>query len=440
MKRLWILLLLICTSCTNAPKISSFFHTENTLNAPITPTQQTTTVSMLLPLSGKQEQTGIDMQNAALIALQKNQDAPIKMLFFDTKGTPEGAKEAYRWAEAQNSNMILGPVFASELAALPTLSSRVLSYTSDSTLLNNNHTSFAVLISDQIEQMVRYACENGQFRLAAIGPENKVGQIVMNTLDSTIKKCPGMTLTKYALYSEKEENMTPSVLKILPKMVDIKKKDLTPEEEEILATPIQERVDFDSLFVFEEGVRLSQLMAILAFYDVTPKVFPIYTLTSVKSIKDPMLNNMLFMDLSTNSSSYFTRQYMQIFGNQPSRLAELAYDSVNWVAELSPHGIVNLSDLQNMDSYRGVNGLIRLNADGTNNRAMRLVQKKGRNAIEIQPAAEEFDLPMNPKEIEVTPTSELTDLTLKSPEVSVESLDQFESTTPSTLPEQWPED
>ncbi len=334
----------------------------------------------------------------------------------------------------------MGPVFSSELAALPTLGSSVLSYTSDSTLLNNKRASFAVLISDQIQQMVNYACENGQLRLAAIGPESKVGQIVMNALDESIKECPGMSLTKYALYGEKEENMTPSVLKILPKMVDIKKKDLTTEEEEILATPLQERVAFDSLFVFEEGIRLSQLMAILAFYDVTPKAFPIYTLASVKSLKDPMLNDVLFTDLSTISSNYFTRQYMQIFGQKPSRLAELAYDSVDWIVRQADEGKVHLSDLQELDYFDGVHGLVRLNADGTNNRAMRLVQKKGRNSVEIQPAPKSFSTPKKQSRWAVMPTSESTDLTLMSPESLDESPALTESTTPSASPEQWPED
>lgn len=440
MKRLCILLLLICSACTNTPKISSFFHEKSMLDIPTEPTTSVSTVSMLLPLTGKQEEIGKSMQNAALIALQKNSTAPIKLLFFDTQGTSDGAKEAYRWAEAQNSDIILGPVFSQELAALPTAGTGILSYTSDSTLLNSNRSSFAVLIADQIQQMVQYACNSGQHKIAAIGPENKVGQIVMNAMDEAIKECPGMTLTKYALYGEKEENMTPSVLKILPKMIDIKKKNLTKEEEEILATPIQERVDFDSLFVFEEGIRLSQLMAILAFYDVTPKVFPIYTLASVKSLKDPSFNNMLFMDLSTDSSTYFAHQYMQIFGQQPSRLAELSYDSVNWIAKKAENGTVNLSDLQQEESYQGNNGLIRLNEDGTNNRAMRLVQKKGRNVIEIQPTPKMFTTPKKQIINTSRPTFESTDLTLMSPSESDESLEKTELTTPSVQPEELPED
>ena len=262
----------------------------------------------------------------------------------------------------------------------------------------------------------------------------------MNAMDEAIKECPGMSLTQYALYDEKEENMTPSVLKILPKMVDIKKKNLTPEEEEILATPIQERVEFDNLFVFEEGVRLSQLMAILAFYDVTPKVIPTYTLASVKPIKDSTLNDVFFMDLAPKAGTQFTRQYIQVFGKSPSRLGGLAYDSVNWICQTAVDQTVHLADLQQGQTFEGADGLVRLNADGTNNRAMRLVQKKGRSAVEVQPAPMEFDLPIQIKQEVIEPTSELTDLTLKSPATSVESLDHSESTNLSVAPEQWPED
>ena len=284
----------------------------------------------------------------------------------------------------------------------------------------------AVLISDQIEQMVRYACEMGQLRLAAIGPENKVGEIVMNTMDKAIQKCPGMTLNKYALYGEKEENITPPVLKILPKIIDPKKKDLTPEEQEILATPMQERVEFDNLFVFEEGVRLSQLMAILAFYDITPDIIPIYTLASVKTLKDKMFNGVYFMDLPEQTINGFDREYQQIFGSRPPQLASLSYDSVNWIAQKANVGVVHLSDLKLSDPFYGSDGLIRLNSDGTNNRAMRLVQKKSRTVTEIKPAPNDFEIPEQTLDFWFTPTSESTDSTSTPPLMSLVSPEVFE--------------
>ena len=70
MKKLWVLLLLMCSACTNAPKLSSFFRDDSSFDIKniTTNTPALTTVSMLLPLSGKHQQTGLSMQNAALMA------------------------------------------------------------------------------------------------------------------------------------------------------------------------------------------------------------------------------------------------------------------------------------------------------------------------------------------------------------------------------------
>ena len=440
MKKVLFLLALLCTACTQTHKITSFFDVPETFsNTPeIEKNVRVKTVSMLLPLTGNKAVMGQDMQNAALMALRDEKNAPMRLLFFDTQGTPEGAKEAYNWAKAQNSDMILGPVFSSEVAAINTgfsSGANLLTYTSDSTVLDASHASFSMLIPNQIDTIIQQLCSEGKTRLAALGSESKTGQIVMNSLDKAIKKCPNMELVKYGLYGETEENLTPAILKIAPKFVDPKKKDLTEEEQQILATPIQERLDFDALIVFEEGIRLSQAMAILAFYDVSPDVVPIYTLASVKSMKDKALNGVFMADLPTQGNAAFTRKYLTTFEQNPSQLASLAYDSVRWIAQNADQDTLNLKTLQAQGTYQGVDGLIRLNEDGTNKRALRLVQKKGRNVQEIIPAPTELESEEFPF---MGLEEESTDLTLTPPEALDESLGNAVQSNPSEVPVESP--
>lgn len=405
MKRFWLLTLLACTACTQVEQLGSFFDESDisTESQSEQTSRSTKTISMLLPLTGEHAAIGQSMQNGALMATQENKDKSMRVLFFDTKGNADGAQEAYRWAKAQNSDLILGPLLSTELQAINSgfnLGPDMLSYTSDSTILDEHHASFAMLINNQIDTIVRHACSEGKTRIAALGSDSKTGEIVMNSLHKALEKCPGMQLTKYAFYGEQEENLTPAILKILPKVVDPKKKNLTDEEKEILATPMEERVDFDALIVFEEGIRLSQAMAILAFYDVNPHVMPIYTLASVKSLKDRALNGVLYADLSNEKNALFTRKYMNIFNQKPNNLASLAYDSVNWVAQMTDQGSVNLETLKQSE-YPGTDGLIRINQDGTNTRALRLVKKVGKNAVEVAPAPMSLDV-FNPPEAEST--------------------------------------
>ena len=392
MKRLGIFLTLFLAGCSVGPEMTSFFQKEKVTLSDLENNQPATTVSMILPLSGNWAATGEGFQKAALLALDDSPNASVRVLFFDTKSSSEGTKQAYNLALAQNSDIILGPIFADEFKGLPEpslMNKPVLGYTSDSTLLNSERASFAVLIPEQIHEIVRQNCLSGKHNLAVIGPEGKTGEIVMNALEEVLPLCPDMTLKNYALYSSEKVDMSEDIKKMLPTFVDPKKKNLTEREKELLATPMQERLSFDSLLVFEEGTKLTQVMSILAFYDVTPKVVPIYTLANAKALKDNSLNGVLMADLPADNS--FTARYKEAFGKQPLRLASLAYDSVGWIAQNSKNGIVSLQTLRDSDGYWGTDGLIRLEPNGTNKRALRLVQKTARGVREISPAPSNFE-------------------------------------------------
>lgn len=425
MKRLGIFLTLLLAGCSVGPEMTSFFQKEKVTLSDLENDQPATTVSMMLPLSGNWAATGEGFQKAALLALDDHPNSSMRILFFDTKSSSEGARQAYDLALAQNSDIILGPVFADEFKGLPEpslMNKPVLGYTSDSTLLNSERASFAVLIPEQIREIVRQNCLSGKHNLAVIGPEGKTGEIVMNALEEVLPLCPDMILKDYALYPSEKVDMSENIKKILPAFINPKKKDLTEHEKELLATPMQERLSFDSLLVFEEGTKLTQVMSILAFYDVTPKVIPIYTLANAKALKDNSLNGVLMADLPADNS--FTAKYKEAFGKQPLRLASLAYDSVGWIAQKSKNGIVSLQTLRDADAYWGVDGLIRLEQNGTNKRALRLVQKTARSVREVSPAPTDLD-DTNMFSF-FTPTTESTDSTSMFPSASDEAPLNFE--------------
>ena len=422
MKRLWIFVLLLLAGCSGTSKIGSLFQDDKVSFSDLDTSAPTTTISMMLPLSGTWATMGESFQKASLLALEDNPNAPVRILFFDTQSTPEGTTKAYEEALAQNPNIILGPIFADEFKALPSpslMNQAVLGYTSDNTLLSSERASFTVLIPEQIREIVQQNCLSGKREIAVIGPEGKTGEIVMNALDEYIKQCPGMILKSFALYDPKKQDMSEDILKILPTFINPKKKNLTDREKELLATPMEGRLKFDSLLVFEEGTKLTQVMSILAFYDVTPKVLPIYTLSSAKNLKDNSLNGVLMADLPSNN--YFNQRYKSAFGTTPIRLASLAYDSVGWIAKESTTSPVSLKDLRNMDSYQGVDGLVRLKADGTNQRGLRLVRKTSHGVVEVTPAPSNLEDNFMPTEESIDLTSMFQPMSAESPAGFVQS-------------------
>lgn len=338
--------------------------------------EQKVRAAMLLPLTGKSQKIAESFRNGAMMALQEQDNNILELLFFDTQGTTEGTATAWQEARFQYPDIIIGPITATEVESLAdeAPSSPVLSFTTDNTVLENNIYTLGVLIPNQIDYLVQHMCQNGQKKVAVIGPENKTGEIVMNHLMKTIERCPDMTVDKIALYPDDTTNFNPIVLKIVPKPIDPKKKNLTEEEKILLETPIEERIDFDALFIYEDGVKLQQVISLLAYYDVTPKVIPVYGLANWQSSRDKSLVGSYFTTTPTDRLDVFTRRYQKTFGEKPPRISSLAYDAVSLVAHLAKHQALTKGNMLQEKGFNGVNGRFRINSDGTNDRLLEVRQ------------------------------------------------------------------
>ena len=351
------------------------------------------TVAVLLPLSGESQNVGKSMKNAVLLKTFDNPQTPLKVLFFDTQSTADGAVSAYHWAVAQKPDIVIGPVFSREVQAIQKagISSPMLTFTSDTTLMNSKTGTMAVTIAEQVRSMVRNACSTGKLRLGVLAPDSKTGEIAMNALAEEVKTCPGMTLPKVSVYESNTTNFTKAVQQIVPPLINPKKKDLTEEEKAELARSMAERAKIDAIILFEEGVKLRQLLSLLAFYDAGPKDITVYALTVIKQATDTNANFVYFADLDETGYANFARQYYATFGEKPIRIASQIYDAMGLVLEeAKANRPITLDALQTRDGYWGVDGLIRLNSDGTNRRALQLKQKRGQRSILIE-AASAFD-------------------------------------------------
>ena len=346
-------------------------------------------IAVLLPLSDKSASLGADMQKAAMMAAFDKRQSGVGVFFYDTAGTPEGAEKALKEAKKSYPSMIVGPVFSAEVSAVREEGARVpvLSFTSDSLAVDDDVHTLALMIPNQVERIVEYACKAGQRKFAVIGPENKVGEIVMNTLSDTIERCPDMTIQSVSLYDAKTVNFDPVVGKIVPQPIDSRRKDLTDEEKEILAKPVSEQVDFDALLVFEDGMKLQQVMSMLSYYDITPRDIPVYGLSSWGGAKISELIGGYYPAMPAKLSVNFNNRFYRTFGKKPSALAAYAYDAISLGIMLGNTASIHTDGLLNERGFDGVNGRFRLNDDGTNTRLLdiRQIVTKNRSVV-VEPA------------------------------------------------------
>lgn len=361
--------------------------TQETIQAPKTKT------AVLLPLSGQTSFVGENFQNAALIAGLERPTETTEVLFYDTKGTQAGAIEAYRQATNESPDIFVGPVFASEVIAIQQEKpyKPVLSFTSDPSVLGNNVYSLALLIPQQIERIVDYACTHGQYRFALIGPNDKTGDIIFKSFEKAIENCPTMQIVAQSFYDPNTTDLTTPVAKIAPPLIDARKKDLTEKEKELLKNPSAERLSFDALFVFEQGVKLEQLISILYYYDVTPQIVPFYGLATLRQAKNEQLVGAYFADMPQGRNIAFKQKYKDAFEKEPLPIASFGYDAIALISFLSQQQALNEVMLTDPTGYQGINGRFRLNTDGTNDRLLEMFQIQSKNiSVPIESAPIDF--------------------------------------------------
>ena len=130
---------------------------------PVAP--QTMKVAILLPLSGSSAAIGQAMLESAQMALFDLAGDRFELLPRDTKGTPTGAADAARQAIAEGASLILGPLFAADVAAVKPVAQSagvdVLAFTNDWTQAGNGTYVLGFVPADQVTRVIGFARSRG---------------------------------------------------------------------------------------------------------------------------------------------------------------------------------------------------------------------------------------------------------------------------------------
>jgi hypothetical protein len=92
-------------------------------------------------------------------------------------------------------------------------------------------------------------------------------------------------------------------------------------------------------------------------------------------------------------TSRFEQRYSAAYGNAPLPIAGLAYDGIAAIGALVRQGksdALTAGALTQPSGFAGVNGVFRLNANGTNERALAVAAIKDNQVIVIDPAPRRF--------------------------------------------------
>jgi ABC-type branched-subunit amino acid transport system substrate-binding protein len=338
-------------------------------------------VGIVLPLSGPSAAIGTAMLNAAQMALFELASPDLTLVPFDSAGTPEGATEAVRLAIGQRVDIIVGPLFAAEARAATPIAEAahvpLLSLSADQSVAGHGTYVMGFLPGLQAVRVAQYAASQGKARQAILAPSNEYGRRVVAAVTNGLA-ASGVTLGPVEYYD-------PASL------------DLTAPLKRLLVNRQGDDAGFDALLLPDDGQRLRRVGEQWAAQGVPADRV---TLLGTMLWDDahpgdiPSLAGGWYAVAPSAGFTEFAKRYAKAFGGPAPRLASLAYDATAITAVLGKRSAHDFSPgiLTNPQGFAGVDGLFRLNLDGTITRsyAIKEVIPNGQPK-EIVPAAKSFE-------------------------------------------------
>ncbi len=340
---------------------------DGTMVAPTSTSSANGKVAILLPLSGQHVAVGKSMLDAAQLALFDINDDGFELLPFDTKGTTTGASQAVSQAAAQGAKLILGPLLANNVEAAG-ISARqhnlqIVGFTTDSTKVGNNVMTLGILPYDQGKRMAQYARQSGLNRVVIINPNNQYANAVISAFEQTART-EGLRITN------KINFQTPAMAN------------------QIAGTLSAKRGQFDAIFMPVGNPQLHTLTSALTDNGLGANMITwlgagLWDDRSIQS--NQLMQGALYAAPALQQRTNFERQYRSVYGQNPKRLASLAYDAtaLSIVLLRQNNQFIGRNALMNPNGFAGIDGIFRFQSNGLAERglAVHKITGAGRTAI-----------------------------------------------------------
>lgn len=335
-------------------------------------------VGLLLPLTGRLEDLGQAMLNAAELALFDNADKRFELLPYDTKGTPEGAASAAQRALNDNVSLVIGPLLASSVRAVSpkTLAAGipVIAFSSDRSVSGDGTYIMGFTPSTEVEHVVAYIQQAGLTRIAALLPDTPYGRVVEDTLRQSAALY-GVTITHAERYPPGTQDFSGSVSRLVA-------------TSRLHPTSVGKESLIDALLLADNGQQLQSLIAYLRADGVDTQQVKLVG-TGIwddpnLAAEDALIGGW-FAAPDPRYRRLFEDRFLSIFGKPAPRLTTLAYDAVALAASVSRSGAIFPFDerrLTDPDGFFGRDGLFRFRADGTPDRSLSIQEiRPGGNQV-----------------------------------------------------------
>ncbi|PCI57174.1 MAG: penicillin-binding protein activator [Alphaproteobacteria bacterium] len=347
-------------------------------------------VAILLPLSGQHSKLGQAMLNAAQIALFDVGYDNFELLPKDTKGTPEGARNAARSALQDGAKLVLGPVFSTSVKAARQVTQsaniNMIAFSTDWQLANSHTFLIGFLPFDQVERVVRYASNAGYNRIGVLSPRDSYGNGVVAAYQSVARRA--------GIETSRIERFAPQGHDLGTIMKSFSDYDARRASKNAHGTP------FNAVLMPVGSTIARQVGSFLDHYDLPAsqvKRLGTGLMDDPALARDKSMDGAWFAAPAPTARLKFERRYNSIYYAKPPRIASLAYDATALAASLARIGLkydnrpaYNRRAITNPNGFSGVDGIFRFRSDGIVERGLAILEYRNGSIVVIDKAPKTF--------------------------------------------------
>jgi ABC-type branched-subunit amino acid transport system substrate-binding protein len=331
-------------------------------------------VGLILPLSaqGPLGQAANAIRNAADLAISELQNQDIMLLVKDDRGDAGAARDAVQQALGEGAEMILGPFAATSVQAASQVSKSagrpMIAFSSDTSVAQPGVYLLSFTPQSDVARIMGYAQSRGKANIGAFLPEGAFGNVIAAEYQQQIAR---LGLSQGPTVRYQPGRAADAARQLAGQMSGV---------DALLTTDLTADMVRTADALNTAGIKNVQMLGTGTWND-----------NSVLS--KPALAGGWFAAPDASGFNSFAQRYNARFKANPTRMATIGYDAVALtVALVRSYGSSRFSaqNLTNPSGFAGQDGVFRFRADGTNERALAVLQAGGRGATVVSAAPRGF--------------------------------------------------
>ena len=355
---------------SSLPTLSAKFDGQKVGDGPIR-------VALLVPTGaqGGAGKIGVEMANAAKIAVRDFGAGRIQVIIKDTKGKAAQSSLLATQAKNEGASLVLGPLFSASVSGASSITQPaqlpMVAFSSDVSRAGNGTYLISFAPDNDMRRTLNHGISIGTNRVIALLPEGAYGTIAEREL-RRVMDANGGNVVAIARYG-RDNNSKIAAARSIALQLENANAVYIPEGGE---TPL---LMLRSLKQAGASVKGKQVLGSGGWEGVDRNA--------------PELQGAIYAGANKKNYEPFAIRYAQTYGNRPNTNSAMAYDAVSLAAELVRRNQANPFSQQAIQSpggFNGATGVFRFRSDGRIERGLVVNRIDGDGITIVSPAPAGF--------------------------------------------------